>query len=278
MTENTAVFAEPKIDCHMHVFDPVRFPYRTDTHYRPASHELATAQHFRQLMDAYGVRHALLVGPNSGYGLDNRYMLDTIARSEGRFKGVAVVGNDATSSELAALKAAGVVGIAWNATFYGTAYYADAAPLLERVAELGLFLDLQVEHDQLVALMPLLARSRVRILVDHCGRPNPEAGPDQAGFRALCELGATGRAHVKLSGYTKCSKEPPPHDDAKPFIDALVEAFTLERCLWASDWPFLRAPMRIDYGVLLAIAERWFPDPAGRRKLLWETPKALFGF
>jgi len=57
-----------------------------------------------------------------------------------------------------------------------------------------------------------------------------------------------------------------------------VEAFTLERCLWASDWPFLRAPMRIDYGVLLAIGERWFPDPAGRRKLLWETPKALFGF
>jgi predicted TIM-barrel fold metal-dependent hydrolase len=262
----------------MHVFDPVRFPYREDTHYRPASHELATAQHFRQLMDAYGVRHALLVGPNSGYGLDNRYMLDTIAHGEGRFKGIAVVGNDATTAELEALKSAGVVGVAWNATFHGTDYYAGATALLERLAALGMFIDVQVEHDQLLALMPMLERSPARVLVDHCGRPNPAASVDQPGFRALRKLGESGRAYVKLSGYTKCSREAPPHDDARPFIDALVASFTPDRCLWASDWPFLRAPMRIDYGVLLALAARWFPDAGQRRKLWWETPKALFGF
>lgn len=273
-----SVFAEPKIDCHMHVFDPVGFPYREDTHYRPAGHELATAHHFLQLMDAYAVRHALLVGPNSGYGLDNRYMLDTIARGGGRFKGIAVVPNDATTAELEALKSAGVVGVAWNATFYGTDYYADAAPLLDRLAALDLFIDVQVEHDQLVALMPMLERASARILFDHCGRPDPAASVDQPGFRALRALGETGRAYVKLSGYTKCSRDPPPHDDAKPFIDALVASFTLDRCLWASDWPFLRAPMRIDYGVLLALCERWFPDPAQRRKLWWETPRSLFGF
>jgi predicted TIM-barrel fold metal-dependent hydrolase len=273
-----SVFAEPKVDCHVHVFDPVRFPYRADTHYRPAGAELATAQHLTQLMDAYGVRYALLVGPTSGYGLDNRCMLDAISRGGGRFKGVAVVANDASDAELRALKAAGAVGVSWNAPSHGVEHFATAAPLLERLADLDLFLDLQVEYDQLVAMLPLLERSRVRIVVDHCGRPNPDAGVDQPGFRALCALGATGRAHVKLSSLTKFSHEPPPHDDAMRFIDALVSAFTLDRCLWASDWPFLRAPMRIDYGVLLAIAQRWFPDPAQRRKLFWDNPKALFGF
>ena len=58
-----SIFDEPKIDCHNHVFDPARFPYRADTPYRPAGQELATARQFREVMDAYGVCHALLVGP-----------------------------------------------------------------------------------------------------------------------------------------------------------------------------------------------------------------------
>ncbi len=48
--------------------------------------------------------------------------------------------------------------------------------------------------------------------------------------------------------------------------------------MWASDWPYLRAPGRMDYGVLLKHVERVLPDPAQRRRVLWDTPNALFGF
>jgi predicted TIM-barrel fold metal-dependent hydrolase len=272
------VFAESKIDCHVHVLDPARFPYGAQTHYAPAGQELGTPAQLRQVMAAYGTHHALLVGPNSGYGLDNRCMLDTIAHGGGRFKGVAVVANDASLRELEALKAAGVVGVAWNVTYYGVDYYVNAAPLLERLVALDMFVDIQVEHDQLLAFMPRLLGSDVRILVDHCGRPTIEAGVDQPGFRALLDLASTRRAFVKLSGIVKFSREPSPHEDARPYIEALVAAFTLDHCLWASDWPYLRAPARVDYGVLLSLALSLFPDEAQRRKLLWETPKALFGF
>ena len=186
--------------------------------------------------------------------------------------------NDATTPELEALKSAGVVGVAWNATFHGTDYYAGATALLERLAALDMFIDVQVEHDQLLALMPMLERSPARVLVDHCGRPNPAASVDQPGFRALRKLGESGRAYVKLSGYTKCSRDAPPHDDARPFIDALVASFTPDRCLWASDWPFLRAPARIDVGPLLTLVERFVPNGADRRKVLWETPRRVLGF
>lgn len=272
------IFDEPKIDCHAHVLDPVRFPYRADTHYAPTGQEIGTPSQLAQVMDAYGTRHALLVGPNSGYGLDNTCMLDTIARGAGSFKGIAVVGNDATLGELQGLKRGNVVGVAWNVTHYGVDYYRDAAPLLQKLTALDMFLDIQVEHDQLVQMMPMLAGSGVRILVDHCGRPTVDAALGQPGFRALLELGKTGRAFVKLSGFVKFSRKSAPYDDTWPFVMALLDAFTLDHCLWASDWPYLRSAAHVDYGVLLRLVLTLFPDSAERRKLLWNTPRELFGF
>ncbi len=272
------IFDEPKIDCHVHVLDPARFPYGEHTHYRPAGQETGTAEQLAQVMDAYGTRHALVVGPNSGYGLDNRCLLDALARGAGRLKGIAVVDNDATLAELEALKAAGIVGVAWNVTHYGIAHYDRAAGLLERLASLDMFVDVQVEHDQMVALLPLLEDSGARVLIDHCGRPTQPAGIRQPGFAALLRLAASGRAFVKLSGVVKVSRTPWPHADAQPYVDALVDTFTVDRCMWASDWPYLRAPGKVDYGVLLKLVERQFPDAADRHKLLWETPGRLFGF
>jgi predicted TIM-barrel fold metal-dependent hydrolase len=48
--------------------------------------------------------------------------------------------------------------------------------------------------------------------------------------------------------------------------------------VWASDWPFLKATERIDYGPLLKMFEGLVPDPADRRKILWDTPRRWFGF
>ena len=57
-----------------------------------------------------------------------------------------------------------------------------------------------------------------------------------------------------------------------------IEAFTLDACVWASDWPFLKASKRIDYGPLLKLVQNLVPGEDDRHKLLWETPRKLFGF
>src|SRR5215472_3838050 len=240
--------------------------------------EMGTPAQLAQAMEAYGTRYALLVGPNSGYGLDNACMLDTIAQAEARFKGIAVVENGIGLEELRVLQRRGVVGVAWNVTHYGLDYYRDAGSLVEKLVALDMLLDIQTEHDQMVSMLPLLIESGVRVLVDHCGRPTVDAGLDQPGFRAVLELGATKRAWIKLSGFVKFSHEPAPYADAWPFVEALVKSYTLDRCLWASDWPYLRAPARVDYGVLLSLLLKLFPDASDRRKLLWDTPRELFGF
>jgi predicted TIM-barrel fold metal-dependent hydrolase len=124
----------------------------------------------------------------------------------------------------------------------------------------------------------MLERSGVRVLVDHCGRPSPAAGVGQAGFRELLRLAGTDRVYVKLSGYLKWAGGPYRYDVARPYVDALLDAFTPRRCLWASDWPFLRAAMRIDIGPLLVLFERLVPRSEDRRHIQWETPRRLLGF
>lgn len=272
-----SLFNEPKIDAHCHLLDPARFPYAPDVAYRPAGQEIGTLDQYLQVMDAYGIRHALLVGPNSGYGLDNRCLLDALARHPDRFRGVAVVRNDITRDALQRLKASGVVGVALNATVLGVDHCLQAGELLRHAADLDLFLSMQVAHDQLVALAPFLMQSGVRIVFDHCGRPTPGSDLDQPGFQALLGFARTGRAAVKLSGYQKFSQQPAPHDDVQAFVHALLDTFTPDACLWASDWPFLKAPVRLDVGPLIRQLAQLLPDADARRRVWWDTPKRWLG-
>jgi predicted TIM-barrel fold metal-dependent hydrolase len=269
---------EPLIDCHVHVFDPARFPYAPDTFYAPSGAEIGTVAQLQRTLDVHGVVHALLVGPNSGYGEDNRCLLDALAAGAGRFRGIAVVPLGTTRRELEELRAAGVLGVTLNAALFGVEYYAEAGALLASLADLDMVADVQVTGDQLLALAPLLERSGVRVVVDHCGRPEPSAGLAAPGFVELLRWGRRGRAVVKLSGLVKFSHRPPPHEDTWPFVRALVEAFGPVRCVWASDWPFLRAPLRIDYGPLPELLSDLVPDFADRRRIFWDTPLREFGF
>ena len=141
-----------------------------------------------------------------------------------------------------------------------------------------MLLSLQVEHDQLAVLRPVVEDSGIRTLIDHAGRPSPEGGIDQPGFRALLAMARNGRTAVKLSGWQKFSAQAAPWDDTRPCVDALLDAFTLDACMWASDWPFLRATPRLDVGPLLLMVQRLLPRADDRRKLFWDTPARWLGF
>lgn len=278
MTVDASIYSASKVDCHCHVLNPEGFSYATDVAYRPAGQETGSADYFLQVLDAYGVQHALLVGPNSGYGTDNRCMLSAIARSSGRFKGIAVVPNDAPRSYLQELKAQGIVGAAFNFSLHGLDHYRTATPLLARLGELDMFVQVQVEGSQLSSLSPLLLDSGAQLLVDHCGRPDLARGVKGDGFAALLALADSQRATVKLSGFAKFSVQDFPFADTAAFTGALLQAFGPEHCVWASDWPFLKASRRLDYGPLLQLLAQSVPDAEHRHKILWSTPLRLFGF
>jgi len=266
-------------DCHAHVFCGNTYPYSPEAQYAPHPSQAGTAAKFRAVLDAHGFTHGLLVGAGP-YGPDNRCMLDAIAGSGGRFKGIALVKADASERELAALADRGVVGIRINLMNHGMKPLIEpgAERLLARVKEMKWFVQIHCQKDELAEAAPIVRKADVRVMIDHFGRPEVKRGVAQPGFRTLLEFGKSGNAVVKLSGAFRSSAEGYPYRDVDPFIAAAIEAYTLENCVWGSDWPFVRMDERMDYGPVHSCLARWLPDPKDRQQVLWDTPARLFGF
>lgn len=266
-------------DCHAHVFCGESYPYSSDTVYKPHPSQAGTAAKFLAVLDAHGLTHGLLVGAGP-YGPDNRCMIGAIAQSAGRLKGIALVKADIPDREIAALADQGVVGIRINLMNHGMRPLIEpgADRLLARVKEMKWFVQIHCGKDELAEAAPLLRKAGVRIMVDHFARPDIKLGVSQPGFQTLLEFGKSGNAVVKLSGPFRSSVEGYPYRDVDPFIAAAIDAFTLDNCVWGSDWPFVRMDERMDYGPPLTCLSRWLPDPKDRQKVLWDTPARLFGF
>ncbi len=268
----------PAVDSHAHVFNK-HFPFAPDAHYTPGDNQQGSPTEFRDVLHAHGFSHGLLTGALP-YAYDNSCMLDAISRSGGHFKGIALVKPAITDRELESLAQAGVVGMRINLMFYGLRELTEpgADRLLARVKEMNWFLQIHCEKDNLAEAAPLLRKAGIRIMVDHYGRPDTAAGISQPGFQTLLEFGRSGNAVVKLSGPFRSSKQAFPYTDVEPFIAAAINAFTLDNCVWGSDWPFVLMDRRVDYGPPLSCLDRWIPEEKDRRKVLWDTPSRLFGF
>lgn len=269
----------PAADCHFHIFGDARYPIDARTVYAPAKNQMGTIEELLAVFDAHGITHGLAVGAGP-YGPDNRCLLDGIAFARGRLKGIALVENEVPERELMRLADGGVVGIRINPLNHGVGALlaAERSGLLVRLKAMSWYCQLQIEYDQFVECAPVLRRTGVRVLIDHFGRPNGALGIDQPGFRAMLDFGRTSDAVIKLSGPFRTSAASPRYRDVDRFVHAAIEAFTLDRCIWGSDWPWVRLDNRVDYGPVLACLRRWVPDDAACRKVLWETPARLFCF
>ncbi len=266
-------------DCHAHVFCGNRYPHAPDALYAPDVSQAGTAKKFLDVLDAHGFTHGLLVGAGI-YGSDNRCLVDACVESKGRFKGIALVRPDIPERELATLNDRGVVGVRINIMNHGMKPLVEpgADALLAKLKAMDWFVQIQVTGDQLVEAAPVLRKAGVRLLIDHIGRPVVSRGVSQPGFQTLLELGREGNAVVKLSGPFRSSEAGYPYRDVDPFVEAAIEAFTPDNCIWGSDWPFVRMDERMDYGLALVPLARWLPDAESRRKVLWTNPQRLFGF
>ena len=71
---------------------------------------------------------------------------------------------------------------------------------------------------------------------------------------------------MKLSGVRYISKEPFPHQDAKPLVRQIVETFGSERMIWGGGDPAI-VNVQLD-----------FLSEAERKQVLGETAAKLFGF
>ena len=274
-------------DCHTHVFGPpALFPFDAERTYTPGPASVEDiAEHQRVL----GLDRVVIVQPST-YGTDNACTLDAVALLGAGTRAVAVVDPTLPLETLRALHAQGVRGIRVNLETAGVGDPTTAGAILQRAAEqvapLGWHVQTYTNLGVIGALHRLMADLPVPLVIDHFGRTMVAAGGvAQAGFDALLDLVATGKAFVKVSAAHRIGNP----DDAAPIAQALIAA-NPARVVWGSDWPHpgggrgtrhtegIEPFNPIDDGAALNRLRRWAGDEAIFRAILVENPARLYGF
>jgi predicted TIM-barrel fold metal-dependent hydrolase len=265
-------------DAHCHIFGPGdRYPYAPDRSYTPPDAPLAR---FKELQAILGLERAVLVNA-SCHGVDNTVIVDAIAQSGGKYRGIANADDTFTEGDFAKLHDPGFRGVRFNFVKHlgGMPDMDEFHRILKRIQPLGWHIDLHFDAGDLVEFDDFLHELPVPFIIDHMGRVPTRAGLDQAPFKALLNL-ARKHPHcwVKVSGAERISSEGPPFTDAVPFARALIEAIP-ERILWGTDWPHPNIARHMpNDGDLVDLIPLIAPDPVTQRKILVDNPHRLYGF
>ncbi|WP_436316116.1 amidohydrolase family protein [Variovorax sp. LjRoot84] len=175
-------------DCHVHVFDPERFPYAPDRRYTPPP---ATVEALQQMHATLGIERVVLVQP-SVYSADNRCLMDALVRLGPSARGIAVIDASFGRREVEALHGAGIRGVRINLhVTKGSGPGAAVQVLQETAKTLGdvpMLIQLYASLPVLLACAPTLRAMPQRVLIDHFGLAMAAAGPKQAGFADLLDL------------------------------------------------------------------------------------------
>ncbi len=252
------------------------YPYAPNRSYTPPDAPLAT---FKSVQAILGLERAVLVNA-SCHGTDNRVILDAIAQSDGRYRGVANVDASFSRTELRRLHDGGVRGVRSSFVKHlgGTPDMNDFHTVVARTSDLGGHVVLYFDAGDLLEYGKLLKDLPVPYMIDHMGRAKTADGLEQEPFQRLLELAADGDCWIKVSGAERISSTGPPFTDAVPFARALIEAAP-ERVLWGTDWPHpnITAHMPND-GDLVDLIPLYAPESAAQHKILVENPVRLYGF
>ena len=264
-------------DSHTHVLGPsTRYPYSPSRTYTPPDALLPAYQH---LLKTLGVARAVLVQP-SVYGSDNTAMLDAMKAAGNRFRGVVVVNDDISETELRKLHDAGVRGVRFNVVDVkggGTLQLDSPKRLAERVRQFGWHVEFLMHVDEFPDLEHAFADFPVDIVLGHLGYMRTDKGLEAPGYQALLRLVKSGRCWVKLTGPYRISTATLPYADVTPFARSLLKA-NPERVLWGSDWPHVTTKVMPNDGDLCDLLSDWVPDPGLRERVLVKNPATLYGF
>ncbi|TDD88481.1 amidohydrolase [Actinomadura darangshiensis] len=265
------------IDAHCHVFGPGHlFPYAEGRTFTPPD---VSEDDLRRRHDHLGLDRALIV-QSSCHGTDHSALLDALRTGGGRYRGVALVTPGTPPEEIARLHEAGVRGARLN--FMPHLGQSPSPETIRAVTDLvGPFswhLGVHVAGTGIADLEDVIRAIEIPVVIDHMARVDLRDGLASEPVRALKRLLGEGGVWVKLSGADRLTHEGPPYGDSAALARALA-AHAPERVVWGTDFPHPNirgaAP---DDGLLVDLLDEIAPSEELRRRILVDTPAALFGF
>ena len=265
-------------DAHCHIFGPgAKYPYAADRTYTPPD---APLSRFKELQATLGLERAVLVNA-SCHGTDNTVIVDAIAQSGGKYRGVANADDSFTERDFESLHRAGLRAVRFNFVKHlgGMPDMDEFHRIIARIQPFGWHVDLHFDAGDLVEHADLLRKLPVPFIIDHMGRVPTKAGLGQQPFLQLLEVARSNeRCWVKISGAERISSLGPPFTDAVPFAQALIKAAP-DRILWGTDWPHPNIAKHMpNDGDLVDLVPLFAADAATQKRILVDNPHRLYGF
>ena len=270
------------VDAHLHVWslDTTCYPVAPTATSRPSFP--GDADTLLGLMTESGVDRAVIVQP-SCYGYDHRCVTDALRAHPGRFAAACLVDplTPDAPDQLAARHAEGYRGLRLNPLIDGGLWLNDplTAPLWERAAELGTIISLLILPHQMTRAAEMIARyPDVPVIIDHLGRPQVDLGEPEGVYADKLALAQFPNTYLKISGIPVASQEAYPHRDVWPYVQLALEWFGPERCMWATDFPWITQQCGYDACLRLVTHAIDFLSADDRRLLIGETAARLWRF
>ena len=278
---------EGACDCHVHVFDPQRFPFFSGRTYTP---EPATVAELKEMHRKLRIDRVVIVQA-SVYGTDNAVTLDALKQLGSNARGVAVIDEHTPNRALDEMQQGGVRGVRIN---MGSASEGEL-PLarqrmkatLDRIGGRNWHLQMYLPLALAAAVTEDVIAAPLPIVFDHFAGAFAAGGLDQPGFDKVLKMVQAGKVYVKVSAAYRASKLAD-YADVAPLAKALIGA-NPQRILWGSDWPHpdtgagvksteISPLLPIDDGRLLNLLAAWVPEAAIRKTILVDNPARLYGF
>jgi 2-pyrone-4,6-dicarboxylate lactonase len=263
-------------DSHFHVFGPhAVFPFAAN---RPFTPHDAPKEALLELHEFLGFERGVFV-QSTCHGSDHAVLIDLLAATGGRYRGVALLTPATAPEEVKRLDAAGVCGVRLHFVSHLGPYPArdDVRTVLRLVEPYRWHVEVHVYGIDLLANRDFIADIKARVVIDHIGRVDVREGPHGPAFVALRRLVDSGNVWIKLSGTDRVSQEEPPFRDAVALARILAEQAP-ERILWGTDWPHPNVRRMPNDGDLVDLIPQIAENETTRRRMLVDNPAEFFGF
>jgi len=220
------------------------------------------------------------------HGVDNTVVEDAILAGKGAYLGVALVPPTVTDHELLRLAEGGFRAVRFNFMRHlsNDASIQQVLDLTPRLKAVDMHLQVHFESSLIHELGPVLAQSKVPVVIDHMGRVDAKKGIAHEDVQALLRLLENKLFNVKVSGIDRIDAHAYTHSHAEERYTAgidiarcLVDRFP-EQCVWGTDWPHPNHTHIPDDGVLVDALAAIAPHPEILEQVLVLNPQRLYRF
>jgi predicted TIM-barrel fold metal-dependent hydrolase len=234
----------PWIDAHSHIWtrDVQRFPLANGSTVDDLAPPSFTAEELLEVAHRSRVGRVVLIQHHRYHGWDNSYLIDAAHRSPEVFRVVGMVDNLASGAArtMEGLLPQRVTGIRITPWVHQEKWLRGEMDAMWRTgAKTGQNLCCLIDAKNLPEVEAMCKRfPDTPVVIDHFARIGVDGEIRTKDVDSLCALAKHRNTTLKISAFYALGKKRPPYLDLSPMIHRVLDAFSVERCMWASDSPY----------------------------------------